>query len=140
MESDNGFNLGRSSEIQRDELKFNKFTNRLQKKFSRVFVDVLRTQLILKEIVTQQEFDSLIRDFVQFDYASDNHFAELKDAEIMRERLETLGTVDEYVGKYYSQAYVRKNILQMSEEDIKLMDKQIADEGDSEDGDDSEEF
>jgi len=140
MESDNGFNLGRSSEIQRDELKFNKFTNRLQKKFSRVFVDVLRTQLILKEIVTQQEFDSLIRDFVQFDYASDNHFAELKDAEIMRERLETLGTVDEYVGKYYSQAYVRKNILMMSEEEIKLMDKQIADEGDSEDGDDSEEF
>ena len=140
MESDNGFNLGRSSEIQRDELKFNKFTNRLQKKFSRVFVDVLRTQLILKEIVTQQEFDSLVRDFVQFDYASDNHFAELKDAEIMRERLETLGTVDEYVGKDYSQAYVRKNILMMSEEEIKLMDKQIADEGDSEDGDDSEEF
>ena len=140
MESDNGFNLGRSSEIKRDELKFNKFTNRLQKKFSRVFVDVLRTQLILKEIVTQQEFDSLVRDFVQFDYASDNHFAELKDAEIMRERLETLGTVDEYVGKYYSQAYVRKNILMMSEEEIKLMDKQIADEGDSEDGYDIEEF
>ena len=138
MEADAGFNLGRASEIQRDELKFNKFTNRLQKKFSRVFIDVLRTQLILKEIVSQEEFDKIIKDFVQFDYASDNHFAELKDAEIMRERLETLSTVDEYVGKYYSQAFVRKNILMMSEEEIELMDKQIADEGGDEDGGDDE--
>ena len=88
--------------------------------------------------VSQEEFDKIIKDFIQFDYASDNHFAELKDAEIMRERLETLSTVDEYVGKYYSQAFVRKNILMMSEEEIELMDKQIADEGGDEDGGDDE--
>ena len=138
MEADAGFNLGRASEIQRDELKFNKFTNRLQKKFSRVFVDVLRTQLILKEIVSGEEFDKMVKDFVQFDYASDNHFAELKDAEIMRERLETLSTVDEYVGKYYSQEFVRKNILMQTEEEIKLMDKQMEDEGGDEEGGDDE--
>jgi len=138
MEADAGFNLGRASEIQRDELKFNKFTNRLQKKFSRVFVDVLRTQLILKEIVSGEEFDKMVKDFVQFDYASDNHFAELKDAEIMRERLETLSTVDEYVGKYYSQEFVRKNILMQTEDEIKLMDKQMEDEGGDEEGGDDE--
>jgi hypothetical protein len=142
MESDAGFNLGRSSEIQRDELKFNKFTNRLQKKFARVFVDVLRTQLILKEVVSGEEFDKLCRDFISFDFASDNHFAELKDAEIMRERIETLSTVDEYVGKYYSNQYIRTNILRQTEEEIQLMDKQIkAEEGNSEDGDEeSDEF
>ena len=138
MEADAGFNLGRASEIQRDELKFNKFTNRLQKKFSRVFIDILRTQLILKEIVSQEEFDKLVKDFCQFDYASDNHFAELKDAEIMRERLETLSTVDEYVGKYYSQEFVRKNILMQTEEEIKLLDKQMENEGGDEEGGDDE--
>lgn len=136
MEADAGFNLGRASEIQRDELKFNKFTNRLQKKFARVFIDILRTQLILKEVVKQEEFDKLIKDFIQFDYASDNHFAELKDAEIVRERIETLQSLDEYVGKYFSQDYVRKNILRQTEEEIAEMDKQIEAEGGDEDGDD----
>ena len=139
MEADAGFNLGRASEIQRDELKFNKFTNRLQKKFSRVFADILRTQLVLKEVVGAEEFDKVIKDFVQFDYASDNHFAELKDAEIMRERLETLSTVDEYVGKYYSQEFIRKNILMQTEEEIETMNKQMEAEGGDEDGD-SDEF
>ena len=136
LEADNGFNMGRASEISRDELKFNKFTNRLQKKFARVFIDILRTQLILKEVVKQEEFDKLIKDFIQFDYASDNHFAELKDAEIVRERIETLQSLDEYVGKYFSQDYVRKNILRQTEEEIAEMDKQIEAEGGDEDGDD----
>ena len=101
LEADNGFNMGRASEISRDELKFNKFTNRLQKKFARVFTDILRTHLVLKEIVTGEEFDKF-KDFIQYEFATDNHFTELKEAEILRERLDTLGTISEYVGKYYS--------------------------------------
>jgi len=136
MEADNGFNMGRASEISRDELKFNKFTNRLQKKFARIFTDVLKTHLVLKEILTGEEFDK-VKDFIQFDFATDNHFTELKEAEILRERLDTLSTIGDYVGKYYSNEYIRKYVLRQTEEDIKLIDKQIASEGEAEGGDDS---
>ncbi len=135
MEADNGFNMGRASEISRDELKFNKFTGRLQKKFARVFTDVLKTHLVLKEIVTGEEFDKF-KDFLQFDFATDNHFTELKDAEILRERLDTLSNIGDYVGKYYSNEYIRKYVLRQTEEDIKLIDKQIASEGEAEGGED----
>jgi len=135
MEADNGFNMGRASEISRDELKFNKFTNRLQKKFARIFTDVLKTHLVLKEIVTGEEFDK-VKDFIQFDFATDNHFTELKDAEILRERLDTLSNIGDYVGKYYSNEYIRKYVLRQTEEDIKLIDKQIAKEGEAEGGED----
>jgi hypothetical protein len=134
MESDNGFNMGKSSEITRDELKFNKFTNRLQKKFARVFNDILRTQLILKEIVSAEEFDK-VKDFIQYDWATDNHFTELKDAEVLRERMDTLGQMSEYVGKYFSDEYIRKYVLHQTEEDIKIIDSQIKKEGG---GDESE--
>ena len=127
MEAENGFNMGRSSEISRDELKFNKFTNRLQKKFARCFTDLLRTQLVLKEIIRAEEFDK-IKDFIQYDYTADNHFTELKEQEIMRERLDALGSASEYVGKYFSNEYVRKYILRQTEEDIKEIDAQIAQE------------
>ena len=133
LEADNGFNMGRSSEISRDELKFNKFTNRLQKKFGRVFTDILKTQLVLKEIVTGEEFDKF-KDFLLYDYATDNHFTELKDAEILRERLDTLSQAADYVGKYYSDEYVRKYILRQTEEDIRIIDQQIKDEGGNEEG------
>jgi hypothetical protein len=145
MEAENGFNMGRSSEISRDELKFNKFTNRLQKKFARAFTDLLRTQLVLKEIVTGEEFDKF-RDFVQYDFTADNHFTELKEQEIFKERLDALQTAQEYVGQYFSKEYVRKYILRQTEEDIKLIDGQIEDEkSDGDDGDndgfyDSNEF
>jgi len=124
MESDNGFNMGKSSEISRDELKFNKFTNRLQKKFARVFTDILKTQLVLKEIVTGEEFDKY-KDYIQYDFTADNHFTELKEQEILRERLDALQSASEYVGQYFSQEYVRKYILRQTEEDIKLIDDQI---------------
>lgn len=124
MESDNGFNMGKSSEITRDELKFNKFTNRLQKKFARVFVDMLRTQLLLKEIVSGEEFDEF-KDYLLFNFATDNHFTELKDAEILRERVDTLNAMGELVGKYYSHDYVRKYVLRQTEDDIKIIDAQI---------------
>ena len=124
LEADNGFNMGRSSEINRDEVKFNKFTERLQMKFSRIFSDLLKTQLVLKGIMTGDEFDK-VKDFIRYDFATDNHFTELKEAEILRERLDALQLVDEYVGKYYSVEYVRKNILRQSEDEIRTMDKQI---------------
>ena len=133
LEADNRFNMGRASEISRDELKFNKFTNRLQKKFARVFTDILKTHLVLKEIVTGEEFDKF-KDFIQYEFATDNHFTELKEAEILRERLDTLGTISDYVGKYYSNEYIRKYVLRQTEEDIKLIDKQIQDEGGNEEG------
>ena len=136
MEADNGFNMGPASEISRDELKFNKFTNRLQKKFARVFTDIIRTQLILKEIVNAEEFDKF-KDFILYDFATDNHFTELKEVEIMRERLDTLSQASEYVGKYYSDEWVRKYILRQTEEEIKQIDDQIATEKEA-DGDDED--
>ncbi|SVB52485.1 uncharacterized protein METZ01_LOCUS205339 [marine metagenome] len=139
MEADNGFNMGRASEINRDELKFNKFTNRLQKKFARVFTDILRTQLILKEIVTGDEFDNGFKDNVLFDFATDNHFTELKEAEILRERLDTLSQVSDYIGKYFSHEYIRKYVLRQTEEDIKSIDAQIKDEGADEEGGENDE-
>ena len=139
LEADNGFNMGRASEISRDELKFNKFTNRLQKKFARVFTDMLRTHLVLKEIVTGEEFDKF-KDFLQYEFATDNHFTELKEAEILRERLDTLGGIADYIGKYYSNEYVRKYVLRQSEEDIKIIDQQIQDEGGNEEGGEDDSF
>ena len=139
LEADNGFNMGRASEISRDELKFNKFTNRLQKKFARVFTDILKTHMILKEIVTGEEFDK-IKDFIQYEFATDNHFTELKEAEILRERLDTLGGIADYIGKYYSNEYVRKYVLRQTEEDIKIIDAQIQDEGGDEEGGEDDSF
>ena len=139
LEADNGFNMGRASEISRDELKFNKFTNRLQKKFARVFTDMLRTHLVLKEIVAGEEFDKF-KDFIQYEFATDNHFTELKEAEILRERLDTLGGIADYIGKYYSNEYVRKYVLRQSEEDIKIIDQQIQDEGGNEEGGEDDSF
>ena len=127
MESDNGFNMGRASEIDRDELKFNKFTNRLQKKFARVFVDILRTQIVLKDVMGGEEFDK-IKDFLKFNFATDNHFTELKDGEILRERIDTLSSISDHIGKYFSHEYVRKVILRQTEEEIKRIDKEIKDD------------
>ena len=139
MESDNGFNMGRASEISRDELKFNKFTKRLQMKFARCFTDLLRTQLVLKNIVSSEEFDK-IKDFIHYDFATDNHFTELKEGEIMRERLDLLGQMSEYVGKYYSNEYIRKAVLRQTDADIEKMDSQIEAEGGSEGEEDDLDF
>ena len=134
LEADNGFNMGRASEISRDELKFNKFTKRLQTKFARCFTDILRTQLVLKNLVSGEEFDA-IKDFIYYDFATDNHFTELKEGEIMRERLDILSQAESYVGKYFSDAYVQKHILHMSEDDITRIKGEIDSEGHSEEED-----
>lgn len=128
LESESTFSLGRSTEITRDELKFQKFISRLRKKFSELFIDLLKTQLILKGIVTEEEWNDIKQD-IAVDFLQDTHFAELKNAELLRERLATLREVDEYVGRYYSVEWVRKNILMQTEEDIENIIKQIDAEG-----------
>ena len=128
LEADNGFNMGRASEISRDELKFNKFTKRLQTKFARMFTDILRTQMVLKNLVSGEEFDSF-KDFIYYDFATDNHFQELKEGEILRERLDILSQAESYVGKYFSDAYIQKHILRFSEDDIERIKGEIDSEG-----------
>lgn len=112
-----GFNLGRSSEILRDELKFTKFVGRLRKRFSNMFSDMLRTQLILKNIITPEDW-KVMREHIQYDFLYDNHFSELKEAELMTERLNMAATAEPYIGKYYSQDYVRRKILRQTDEEI----------------------
>ena len=124
LEQENQFSLGRSTEISRDELKFQKFINRLRKKFSALFIDILKTQLILKGVVTEEEWET-IRSDISVDFLKDNHFSELKDAELIRERLATLREVDEYAGRYYSVEWIRKNILMQTEEEIEDIIAQI---------------
>ena len=135
LEQEQQFNLGRSTEISRDELKFQKFINRLRKKFSALFIDILKTQLILKGIVTNEEWED-IRSDITVDFLKDNHFSELKDAELLRERLGTLREIDEYAGRYYSVEWIRKNVLMQTEEDIENIIKQIGDEGMNDNPDD----
>jgi len=122
--NDGGFNLGRSSEILRDELKFSKFVGRLRKRFANMFNDMLRTQLILKNIITPEDWESL-NDHIQYDFVYDNQFAELKESELMNERLGTLATIEPYIGKYYSNEWVRKKVLRQSDSEIEELDKQI---------------
>jgi hypothetical protein len=127
MDGEGGFNLGRSSEILRDELKFTKFVGRLRKRFSNMFLDMLKTQLILKNIVSVEDWQ-IMSEHIQFDYLYDNHFSELKDAELMNERLGMVQIAEPYVGKYFSQDYVRRKILRQTDEEILEQDKLIEDE------------
>ena len=125
--ADGGFNLGRSSEILRDELKFAKFVGRLRKRFSQMFNDMLRTQLILKNIVTPEDWE-VMADHIQYDFLYDNQFAELKESEMLQGRLSNLATIEPYIGKYYSTEYVRKKVLRQTDSEIIEIDEQIEDE------------
>ena len=127
MDGEGGFNLGRSSEILRDELKFTKFVARLRKRFSYMFNDMLKTQLILKNICTPEDWERM-SEHIQYDFLYDNHFSELKEAELMNERLTLLQSAEPYVGKYYSQDYVRRKILRQTDIEILEQDKLIKDE------------
>jgi len=124
LEASQGFNLGRSTEITRDELKFTKFVQRLRKKFTELFNDILKTQLILKAVITEEDWHTL-RDFIAYDFLQDGHFAELKESEMLLERIRLANEVRDYVGKYYSVEYVRKNILKQSDRDIEDINTQI---------------
>jgi hypothetical protein len=127
LAEETGFQLGRSDNITRDELKFTKFVQRLRKKFTTLFLDMIRTQLLLKGVIAMDEWDHF-KEHIQFDFLQDGHFTELKNAEILRERLDMLGQVESYVGTYFSKEYVKKQILRMSDEEIEEIDNQLKDE------------
>jgi hypothetical protein len=124
IEGDGGFNLGRSSEILRDELKFSKFVGRLRKRFSALFLDMLRTQCLLKNICTVEDWE-VMSEHIQFDFLYDNHFSELKDAELQRERFSLAMEAEPYIGKYYSQDWVRRKLLRQTDEDLLEQDALI---------------
>jgi len=125
--SDGGFNLGRSSEILRDELKFAKFVGRLRKRFANMFNDMLRSQLILKNVVSPEDWD-VMSDHIQYDFLYDNQFAELKESELVNNRLATLATIEPYIGKYFSTEYVRRKVLRQTDSEMIEIDEQIEDE------------
>ena len=135
MEAENNFSLGRSTEITRDELKFTKFVQRLRKKFTPLFTDILKTQLVLKGVITLEDWDNM-KEHIQYDFLQDGHFAELKEAEILRERLDMLGNIDSYIGTFFSKKWVQKNVLNMTDYEINDMQKEINKEAgdDVEDG------
>jgi len=127
MDGEGGFNLGRSSEILRDELKFTKFVGRLRHRFSRMFDDMLKTQLILKNIITPEDWE-IMSEHIQYDFLYDNHFSELKETELFNERITVAAAAEPYVGRYYSQDYVRRRILRQTDQEIEEIDMQIEDE------------
>ena len=122
--------VGRTAEVTRDEVKFAKFVQRLRNKFSQIFDQALRVQLVLKGICTQEEWEDF-KEAIYYDFLKDNNFTEMRDAELLRERVGLLQTVDPYIGRYYSSKWVRKNILQMNEEDIQQMENEIKQEEDN---------
>ena len=127
LETETGFSFGRPSEITRDEIKFAKFITRLRRRFSQIFLQLLEKQLILKRVIREQEWEEL-KDQIRFKYLEDNHFEEVKEAEVLRERIETVRAMEDMVGTYFSKEWVRKNILKQSDEDIQDIEKQIAGE------------
>jgi len=129
LKSDSGFSLGRSSEISRDELKFTKYIARLRKRFTNLFNDALKIQLIAKGIIREDEWDE-IKQSIRYDFMKDNAFAELKDTEILNNRIQALIQMEPYIGKFYSVNWVKKNVLRMSEDQIQAEEAQIKKEGD----------
>jgi hypothetical protein len=135
MESESNFSLGRSTEITRDELKFTKFVQRLRKRFTPLLSDILKTQLILKGVISLEEWPS-IKEHIQYDFMQDGYFAELKKAEILENKINSLQNIESYIGTFYSKQWVQKNVLNMTDNEIEEMQKQINQEAgmDVEDG------
>jgi hypothetical protein len=129
------FNIGRASEITRDELKFSKFINRLRARFSILFDELLEMQLVLKGVTNKKDW-KVIKEQIHYDFKRDNYFEELKNQEMLRSRFEILMEVDNYIGRYFSLEWVKKNILFQSDDDIKELEKQMKDERGESDSDD----
>ena len=124
LEQEQQFSLGRATEISRDELKFQKFIDRLRNRFSMLFYEILKKQLILKNIITEEDWNSWKHD-LNVDYLRDNHFSELKEAELLREKIQTLDQISNYVGEYFSKEWVQKNVLLFNDDEINQMNKDI---------------
>ena len=137
LETETAFAIGRATEISRDEVKFSRFIDRLRVKFARLFDDILKTQLILKNVVTEEDWKKS-KEYISYDFQKDGHFVELKEAEILRERVNTLEQLDQFVGKYYSEQWIRKNVLRQSEAEIADINKEIEASGGGDE--DDEEF
>ena len=135
LQQQQGFSIGRSTEITRDEVMFNKFIIRLRKKFAKLFAQALRVQLVAKGVINAEEWDD-INSVMRFDFIEDNHFAELKDQEIMQTRIQMLQSIEPYIGRFYSEEWVKKNVLQMPDDMIKDIAKQIGSEGGNDQQDD----
>ena len=135
MEAENNFSLGRSTEITRDELKFTKFVQRLRKKFTPLFTDMLKAQLILKGIITVEDWDRM-KEHIQYNFLQDGHFAELKKAELLNDRINALQATEQYIGTFYSKGWVQRNVLNMTDAEIDEMQKDINKEAglDTDDG------
>jgi hypothetical protein len=127
LEPNQGFSIGRVAEVTRDELKFAKFVDRLRNKFSDIFNQALRVQCVLKGICTADEWDQF-KEHIYYDFIKDNNFSELKDAELMRERLSLLSAVDPYTGRYFSQVWIQRNVLRLTDDQIKEMQDEIDEE------------
>ena len=127
LETETTFNIGRAAEITRDEVKFQKFIARLRKRFSELFHDLLKTQLILKGVISLEEWEDM-KEHIQYDYIADNYFTELKEIEIRNERMNQVNVMDPYVGKYFSVEYIRTQVLKQTAQEIKEIDKQIESE------------
>jgi len=124
LEQESSYTLGRTTEITRDEVKFKKFVDRLRKRFSDLFMQLLKTQLLLKGVITKEDWKSW-KEKITFDFIEDNYFSELKESEMIRERFEMLSSLDEYMGTFVSKAWVQKNILRFTEADIRKMQQEI---------------
>jgi hypothetical protein len=124
LEQEAQFTLGRSTEISRDEVKFQKFIDRLRRRFSMLFTGILKKQLILKGVITEQDWEEW-KSAITVDFQRDNHFTELKNAELLQNRLQTLDAVSQYVGEYFSREWAMKNVMMMSDEDIEEMKQQV---------------
>jgi len=135
LEQEANFSLGRAQEINRDEVKFQKFIDRLRKRFSMLFTGILKKQLLLKNLITEQDWENW-KNNIQVDYQRDNHFTELKNAEILQNRMNTLDQVSQYVGEYFSREWVMKNVMMMNDDDINEMKQQVEDEEAASDDDD----
>jgi len=135
LEAESQFTLGRSTEITRDELKFTKFVQRIRKKFVPLFTDILKTQLLLKGVISPDDWKN-IQEHIQYDFLADGHFAELKEAELLNDRINTLNQVEAYIGTFFSKTWVQKNVLRLTEIEIEEMQKEINKESgmDPEDG------
>jgi len=124
LEAENGFSMGRASEITRDELKFTKFVQRIRKKFVPLFTDLLKTNLLLKGIISPEDWPRM-QEHIQYDFMEDGHFAELKDAELLNDRIQTLDGIQSYIGTFFSKEYVLKKVLNMTDAEIQEMRAQM---------------
>ena len=137
LETESGFNLGRGAEITRDEVKFTKFVQKLRKKFNVLFNNILKTQLLLKGVVAEEDWLS-IKENLSYEYMKDGHYAEMRDMDLLRDRLDVLNTIEPFIGQYFSKKYVQKQVFRMSDDEINIMDKEMESEPDEEEDEDEE--